>query len=137
MSYAMSAAMQEAVFNALSGDVVLGALIGTAIYDAPPVPADQTYILLGADVAKDRSSGTHKGATLDFEVNVMSDVHGFETAKLVAAAICDVLIDADLTLSRGSLVNMKFLKSRARRGVSPEQRRIALVFRAILDDGSY
>ncbi len=81
MSYAMSAALQEAVFAALSADAVLAGMLGSAIYD--------------------------------------------------------VLIDADLTLSRESLVNLKFLKSRAWRGVSPEQRRIALVFRAILDDGSY
>ncbi|MCF6305007.1 MAG: DUF3168 domain-containing protein [Rhodobacteraceae bacterium] len=137
MSYAISVALQEAVFAALSGDATLAGLIGAAIYDAPPVGVDPTYILLGEDEAKDRSSGTHKGATLDFEINVISDVAGFSTAKTVAAAICDLLIDADLPLSRGSLVNLKFLKSRARRGASPEQRRIALIFRAILDDGSY
>lgn len=137
MSYAISTALQAAVFTALSGDVTLAGLIGTAIYDAPPVVVDSTYILLGEDEAKDRSSGSHKGVTLDLEVNVISDIAGFSTAKTVAAAICDVLIDADLPLSRGALVNLKFLKSRARRGASPEQRRIALVFRAILDDGSY
>jgi len=137
MSYGISAALQAAVFTAISGDAAVVALVGTAVFDAPPVSPGTTYILLGEDVAKDRSSGSHKGATLDFEVNIISDVAGFSTAKTVAAAVCDVLIDADMTLSRGALVNLKFLKSRARRGVSPEQRRIGLVFRAILDDGSY
>lgn len=137
MSYALSASLQEAVFTALSGDAAVSALIGSAIYDAPPVTPDATYVLLGEDVAKDRSSGTHKGVTLDFEINIISDVAGFSQSKSLAAAICDVLIGAELPLSRGALVNMKFLKSRARRGVSPEQRRIVLIFRAILDDGSY
>ncbi len=137
MSYAMSSALQGAVFNALSSDVAVVALVGSAVYDAPPVSPASTYVLLGEDEAKDRSSGSHKGVTLDFEINIYSDIPGFDIAKQVAGAVCDVLIDADLTLTRGSLVNMKFLKSRARRGVSPEQRRITLVFRAILDDGSY
>lgn len=137
MSYAMSASLQEAVFNALSSNAALVALIGSAVYDAPPVSPTATYVLLGEDAAKDRSSSTHIGATLDFDVGVISDVAGFAEAKIVAAAVCDALVGADLALTRGSLIDLKFLKSRARRGVSPEQRKIALVFRAILDDGSY
>ncbi|MBL4808154.1 MAG: DUF3168 domain-containing protein [Rhodobacteraceae bacterium] len=137
MSYAMSVSFQEAVYAALLTDTALGVLLGTAIYDSVPVAPETTYLMLGEDSAKDRSSATHKGSTLDFEINIYSDIPGFDTAKTAAAAVCDVLIDADLTLTRGNLVNLRFLKSRARRGVSPEQRRIALVFRAILDDGSY
>ncbi|MBL1436616.1 MAG: DUF3168 domain-containing protein [Rhodobacteraceae bacterium] len=139
MSYAMSAALQEAVFNALSGNPVLSAAL-EGIYDAPPgsggAPPIGTYITLGDEVAKDRSSGSHKGVTLDFEVNIHSDFAGFSVAKAVAAEVVDTLAWADLGLTRGSLVNLKFLKSRTRRGAAPETRRIALVFRAILDDGS-
>ncbi len=139
MSYAMSAALQEAVFNTLSANPVLIAALN-GIYDAPPgsdgTPPVGTYITLGGEVAKDRSSGSHKGVTLDFEVNIHSDFAGFSVAKGVAAEVVDTLAWADLGLSRGSLVNLKFLKSRTRRGAAPETRRIALVFRAILDDGT-
>ena len=139
MSYAMSAALQEAVFNALSGNMALAALV-EGIYDAPPgsdgTPPVGTYITLGDEVSKDRSSGSHKGVTLDFEVNIHSDFAGFSKAKAVAAEVVDTLAWADLGLSRGQLVNLKFLKSRTRRGAAPETRRIALVFRAILDDGT-
>ena len=36
MSYAVSGALQAAVFAALSGDAALAALVGSAIYDAVP-----------------------------------------------------------------------------------------------------
>lgn len=139
MSYAMSAALQEAVFAALTGNAALMALVA-GVYDAPPdsggTPPVGTYITLGDDVARDRSSGSHKGSTLDFEVNIHSDFAGFSVAKAVAGHVVDTLAWADLLLSRGRLVNLKFLKSRTRRGAAPETRRIALVFRAILDDGT-
>ena len=139
MSYAMSAALQAAVFTELSGNAVLVALV-EGIFDAPPAgdgtPPGGTYITLGNEVAKDRSSASHSGCMLDFEVNVHSDFAGYSAAKEVAGLVVDTLDWADLALSRGALVNLKFLKSRARRGAAPETRRIALVFRAILDDGT-
>lgn len=110
------------------------------IFDAPAAgdgtPPGGTYITLGNEVAKDRSSASHSGCTLDFEVNVHSDFAGYSAAKEVAGLVVDTLDWANLALSRGALVNLKFLKSRARRGAAPETRRIALVFRAILDDGT-
>ena len=139
MSYAMSAALQAAVFTVLSDNMALAALV-EGIFGSPSagdgVTPFGTYITLGDEVAKDRSSGTHKGTTLDFEINIHSDFAGFSAAKAVAAEVVDTLAWADLVLTRGRLVNLKFLKSRARRGVAPETRRIALVFRAILDDGT-
>lgn len=139
MSYAMSAALQEAVFTALAGNMALAAMI-EGIYDAPAgsdgTPPTGTYITLGDEVAKDRSSASHKGTTLDFDINIHSDFAGFSAAKAAAAEVVDTLAWADLALSRGALVNLKFLKSRTRRGAAPETRRIVLVFRAILDDGT-
>jgi len=139
MSYAMSAALQAAVFNALSANAALGALV-EGIYDAPPAsngtPPLGSYITLGDEEAKDRSSASHKGVTLDFEVNIHSDFAGFSAAKAIAAEVVDTLAWADLGLTRGQLVVLRFLKSRTRRGAAPQTRRIALVFRAILDDGT-
>ena len=139
MSYAMTAALQVAVFNALSGNATLTALV-EGIYDAPPAsngaPPVGTYITLGDEEAKDRSSATHNATTLDFEVNIHSDFAGFSAAKAVAAEVVNTLVWADLGLSEGRLTLLKFLKSRTRRGAAPETRRIALVFRAILDDGT-
>ncbi|MCF6273694.1 MAG: DUF3168 domain-containing protein [Rhodobacteraceae bacterium] len=136
MSYAQSAALQAAAYTALSDNAALMALVG-GVYDAPPDGlAGGTYITLGNEEARDRSSASHKGSTLDFEVNIHSDFAGFSAAKQVAAEVVDTLSWADLPLSRGALVSLQFLKSKARRGAAPETRRIVLVFRAILDDGT-
>ena len=39
MSYALSSALQSAVYQALLDDAALTALVGTAVYDALPVGA--------------------------------------------------------------------------------------------------
>ncbi len=135
MSYAVSNALQQAVFGELSGDVVLDALVGTDIFDAPPsgaVPA--LYIQVGEEDVRDRSSKTSTGAWHDFGVRIVSDTSGYASAKQVAAAVCDALIDADLTLVRGTLVGLSFRRARARRGKSPDKRQIVLTFRAIVED---
>jgi len=59
MSYAVSAALQVAVFGALSGDAALDALVSGAIFDADPTGAlPAQYVSLGAERARDRSDGS-------------------------------------------------------------------------------
>jgi hypothetical protein len=131
MSYAVSAALQAAVYQALQADPALEALVGEAIYDAvPPGTVTGTYVSLGPEDALDASDQTGSGATHDFVVSVITEEAGFQAAKEVAAAISDVLVDAPLVLSRGALVGLWFLKARARRVETGEARRIDLTFRA-------
>lgn len=131
MSYAVSAALQAAVYQALVADPALDALVGSAIHDAvPPGPVSGTYVSLGPEDAVDASDKSGPGAVHEFVVSVITDAAGFQSAKEVAAAICDVLIDAPLVLSRGALVGLWFLKAKARRVEAGESRRIDLTFRA-------
>ncbi|MCA0044701.1 DUF3168 domain-containing protein [Celeribacter litoreus] len=135
MSYGVGAALQAAVFQSLSADATLGALVGTAIYDAAPsgtVPS--LYVSLGPEDVTDASDVTGFGARHDFTVSVVSDAAGFLTAKQVAAAISDVLVDAPLTLSRGRLIGLYFVSAKARRVQDSEVRRIDLKFRARVED---
>jgi len=135
MSYGVAAALQTAVYQALVADVTLGALVGSAIYDAVPsgtLPA--TYVTLGAEDVRDRSDKTGHGAEHALNVSVITDTAGFFAAKQVAAAISDVLVDADLTLTRGDLVTLTFSRARARREGTGGIRRIDLTFRARVDD---
>jgi len=131
MSYAISEALQTAVFTALSGDAGVTALVGSNLYDAVPSgPLPSLYIALGEEKVRDLSSKTSAGALHDLNVDVHSDVAGFQASKAVAAAVCDALIDADLSLSRGTLTRLQFKFARARKGISPDQRVINLTFRA-------
>lgn len=138
MSFALSADLQGAVFQALAGDAALAVLVGAEIYDAPlPVggalPVGE-YVTLGEEIVKPFNSMTSQGGVHDFDVTVHSTANGFGAAKTVGGAIGAVLIDANLTVTGGALISLRFLKARARRGVAPELRRIEMRFRAVVEN---
>ena len=131
MSYGMAAALQAAVYQHLAADVALAALVGAAIYDSvPPGTVTGTYVSLGPEDVKDASDQTDGGAFHEFAISIVTDQAGFQEAKAVAAAVSDALTGAALTLSRGHLVGLWFLKARARRVEKADMRRIDLTFRA-------
>ncbi|QPZ91484.1 DUF3168 domain-containing protein [Thioclava electrotropha] len=131
MSYAIGAALQEAVYTRLQGDAALTALVGAAVYDAAPAgAASGTYVSLGPETARDASDMTGDGAVHDFTVSVVSDEAGFHAAKEIGAAISDALLEVPLSLTRGRVVGLWFLKARARRVDKGASRRLDLTFRA-------
>ncbi|MCW8843794.1 MAG: DUF3168 domain-containing protein [Rhodobacteraceae bacterium] len=135
MSYALSGALQGAIYQQLQSDGALSAMIGDAVYDALPsgdIPA--TYVMLGVETVLDRSDKTGAGAEHRLTVSVVSDVAGFGQAKEVAGRISDLLHDADLTLTRGRLVYLNFNRATARRVGTGNTRRIDLRFRARVED---
>ncbi|MEM8773443.1 MAG: DUF3168 domain-containing protein [Pseudomonadota bacterium] len=135
MSYGASAALQEAVYQRLVGDATLDALVQGAIYDRlPQGNLPSLYVSLGPEQVRSGSDKTGKGAWHRFTVSVVSDSAGFFTAKQVAAAISDTLVDAPLTLSRGVLAGLHFFRARAQREGTGDVRRIDLIFRARVDD---
>lgn len=138
MSIALSGELQEAVYVALSGDAALNALVGSEIYDAP-LPSGGTlpvgeHVTLGEEAVKPFDTMTSSGGVHDFDVTVHSAASGFGSGKAVAAAVGEVLIDANLPLASGNMVSLRFLKARAKRGVAPELRRIELRFRAVVEN---
>lgn len=135
MSYAMSGALQGAIFTALSGDAALAAVVGDAVYDAVPtgiLPA--IYVRLGSETVIDASDGSGGGAVHRLTVSVITTSPGFAQAKAAAAAISDALHDADLTLDRGRLVSLRFERARAQRLESAATRQIDLRFAARVQD---
>ncbi len=133
MSYGASAALQAAIFERLSSDAALAALVGSAIYDAPPAGRlPPLWVSLGAEEVRDRSDATGPGAEHRLTISVVGEATGFAQAKEAAAAIGDALSGADLALARGRLVGIRFLAARARQ--SGTGRRIDLTFRARTQD---
>lgn len=135
MSYGVSAALQAAIYDQVSNDSAVQALVGSSVYDAVPsgnVPP--LYVALGPEQVTDRSDQTGQGARHDVVVSVVTSNAGFAAAKQVAGAVGDALIDANLTLTRGRLVAMNFLKATARRESGNAVRRIDLTFRARVED---
>lgn len=135
MTYSLSPALQSAIYNVLSNDTTLAGLVGSSIFDAPPTGVlPPIYVLLGEESVTDRSSKTSAGAMHDFSISIVSGAAGFADAKTAAATVCDVLDSAAPNLTRGIVTSLRFLKARALRGSSPENRRINLHFRAFVDD---
>lgn len=134
MSYAVSGALQAAIYGALQGDATLTGLVGSAIYDAPPSGAlPGLYVTLGAERVRDASDGSGAGAWHDLTIAVVTGAAGFSAAKAVAGAVSDLLHQADLPLVRGRLVSLRFRRAEARRE-SSGLRRIDLTFRARVED---
>jgi hypothetical protein len=138
VTYALSAGLQAAVYARLTGDAELWDLVGDRIHDAPPddrAPDDATpdHVTLGEEIARPWTTKTSAGAVHDFDIVVHSSRDGFDGAKRIAGAVCAALEDAPLTLPGARVVALRFLRARAERGRAPEKRRIALRFRAVLD----
>lgn len=91
------------------------------------------YVTLGEESVRANDTKTSRGAVHDFTVTVHSGRDGFDTVKRVAGAICASLVDAPLELDAGRLVGLRFLQAKAERGPAPEKRRVALRFRAVVD----
>jgi Protein of unknown function (DUF3168) len=127
MSYSGAAALQTAVYQRLTSDP---ALAGVAIYDAvPPQPAG-LFVLVGPEEVRDLSDVSGAGAEHLLAVSVISTRPGFLSAKDIAVKVSDRLVGASLTLSRGALVSLLFLRARALRIDEGEVRRVDLTFRA-------
>ncbi len=137
MTYALAEPLQTAMYSALTNDAVLSNLVGSDVYDAP-LPLEgmhpKNYVTIGAEQVSDRGSMDNNGAIHDLTVFVHSNEDGFATSKTIAGAVCDVLLDAELNLSRGRLVYLRFLKARADSARSPAKRVISLKFRAFVED---
>ncbi|HHC29784.1 MAG TPA: DUF3168 domain-containing protein [Rhodobacterales bacterium] len=135
MTYGVAAALQQAVYDALMADPTLTGLVAGAIYDAvPPGIVAGTYVSLGPEDVREASDKTGHGAVHEISVSVVTDAAGFSSAKAVATAVSDVLVDAALPLARGDLVYLNFHRARARRVQDADIRRIDLKFRARVQD---
>lgn len=132
MSYGAAQALQAAIYQRLTGTA---ALAGVPVVDALPTGQGKgTFVLIGPEEVFDQSDKTGRGAEHRFTVSVISDAAGFLAAKAVAVAVSDSLVDAPLSLTRGRLVGLWFLRAAARRLAEGRARRIDLTFRARVED---
>ena len=129
MSALLSDVLQSAIYQRLSIDAPLGAIVGVHIYDAMPAgPVPDLYVLLGEEAVKDASDKSGVGAVHDVLIAVMSTADSFLTLKEAAAAIWQSLTASELILSEGRVAGLWFLGSGAKRSNSG-QRKVDLKFR--------
>lgn len=131
MSYIFSLALQTAIFDALRADGAVAAEVGTAIYDAVPAGVPPAiYVQLGAELVRDASDVTGVGTAHSVTVSIIATHPGFAGIKRAAAAVSAALHDAQLGLSVGRLVSIRFERATAQRTDAASARRIDLRFRA-------
>ncbi len=131
MSYRAAAALQAAIYGVLTG---LPDLAGVPVLDAAPAGGGTgTFVLLGPEVAVDRSDGSGAGAEHRLVISVISDAAGFLAAKTVAAAISAGLEGVTPALTEGRIVGLFFDRATARRLDAGAVRRIDLTFRARIE----
>lgn len=139
MTYALSWPLQQAVYQLLSADAGVAALVGTRIYDAPLPPdaeaePDGLYVTIGDERVEDWSTATDRGAAHTLTIAVHAPRRGFAEAKQAAGAISDALLGGTLALSRGRAVLVRFAGARTRREENDALRRIEMRFRVTLED---
>lgn len=134
MSYGASAALQMAVFDRLTQDSALAAIVGSNIFDALPEGSLPTlYVVIGPEEARVFADGSGAGATHEFAITIIGNTAGFLAAKQAAVAVSDALLaGSDLSLARGALINIGFLRARARK--TDAAREVEMWFRALIDD---
>ncbi|WP_299818573.1 DUF3168 domain-containing protein [uncultured Jannaschia sp.] len=134
MTYAISEALQLAVYQNLATNPVIAQLTGGAIFDSVPDPAPDLFIAMGPEKVRSRADSYGASVIHEFRVSIVTRRQGFRAAKAMAAKVSDSLIEAEFSLSRGTLVSLSFLRAEAKRDEGEGTRRIDLWFRARLDD---
>ncbi|MEM9059816.1 MAG: DUF3168 domain-containing protein [Pseudomonadota bacterium] len=139
MTYALAWPLQEALFRLICESPACTDHFKGQIFDAPlpfsgEAAPEGLYLILGDDEAQDWSSGTDNGATHVVRLNIHAPRRGFAEAKRAAAALSDAVLSGGLSLSRGRVVNVRFVDARTFRAESDALRRIELRFRFTLED---
>lgn len=104
--------LQGAIFNALTSDDGLKALVGNRIYDAVPAPNKREFPYVsfgphreGDDSIADAQCG-YDGAEHDIVIDCWSRALGMPEVKRIAAAVVRILNNLDLGLYNHRLISL-------------------------------
>lgn len=134
MTYAMGESLQTAIYAQLMSDLAVDTLLSGAVFDDVPTDAPDLFVALGPEKARGVGDSGGAGAVHQMTVSVVTRREGYLAAKAVAVAISDALSGTNLTLTRGRLVSLRFVRAEAKRDKTEGTRRIDLIFRARTDD---
>ena len=139
MSYAMSWPLQQGLYHLFCENALCAQHFAHRIYDAPPPLLNETdpdgiYLTFGDEDADDWSTGSDAGAVHTVTLTINAPRRGFAEAKQAAAAVSDAVLGGNLTLSRGRVVNARFVDAKTKRTANDAMRQINLRFRITLED---
>lgn len=132
----MSAAgqLQKAIFEALSSDPALTALLGPGrIFDRQVARVPLPYVVFAAWETRDWDTSTERGEAHRITLDIWSDENGRREAQAIAAAVTTVLHDAQPALATHHLVNLRLERSTSAREPRSRRHRASLQFRAVTE----
>lgn len=139
MTYAMAWPLQQAVFATLCESALCEQHFNGQIFDAPlpfgsEAAPEGLYLIIGDEEVEDWSTGSDRGAVHLISLNIHAPRRGFAEAKQAAADISDALLNAEIVLTRGRVVNVRFVDANTHREEADQLRRIEMRFRFTLED---
>lgn len=136
MTYALAWPLQHALHARLVSDPGVATILGDRIFDAAPQEAllTEVYATLGDETVEDWSTATDHGAAHTIRITVHAPAAGFAEAKAAAGAISDALVDGTLSLDRGHVVHVGFVRAETRRSEEDRLRSVELRFRLLIED---
>lgn len=100
--------LYAALYAALAADAALTALIGASkVFDIVPANAAAPYVVIGDETAIDAGSSLIDAQEHTITVHVWSEQPSTKQCKAIQAAVRAVLHEARLTLSAGTLCNLR------------------------------
>jgi hypothetical protein len=129
-----ASALQKAIFERLSGDAALTALLGPdGVTDRLLARARLPLVAIRAIDSTDRSTGTDMDEEHAVVLEVWSDAAGHLETQAIAAAVKVALHDADLTLDGHHLVSLLHRTTRLSRDSKTRFHRAEMRFRAVTE----
>lgn len=127
-------ALQKAVFETLTADTNLTALIGVGrVFDDVPPATHPPYLVFADTTGTDWSTGTETGDELRFGIEIWSSQKGRKQAAAIAQAVRDALAAIETIDAPHALVNLRFVSARFERDPQTEYFRGLLRFRAAIE----
>lgn len=139
MTYALSWPLQAGLYKTVCESPDCAEHLAGRVFDAAPpnqggpLP-DDVYMTFGDEEVSDWSSGTSVGAVHLITVSVFAPRSGFSDAKQAAAAVSDAILTGEIALTRGTVVNARFIDAKTRREEGDDLRRIDMRFRITVQD---
>lgn len=99
--------LQKTIYNTLSGDVALTALV-SGVFDDVPEDTAYPFVRIGEETITDNSTKDLQGQVMTITIHAFSEYRGKREVKQIMDAIYDAMHDNDMIVSGANLVNFRF-----------------------------
>ncbi|MDX2073484.1 MAG: DUF3168 domain-containing protein [Alphaproteobacteria bacterium] len=133
MTYFSQFSLQQSLYQQLTGDTTLMALV-SGIFDHVPQGTAYPFVTIGEAAIRDFSNAEKQGTEQQVTLRIYSREAGRKQASAIMERIVTLLNSADLTVSGQTLRSLRFLSSNIVLQDDGLTYRGTLIFRALLNE---